>query len=672
MAYLQPWMLWVLPAVLLPIIIHLLNRLRYKTVHWAAMLFLLKANRAATRRAKIRQMLLLACRCLVLLFLIWAMARPLTGGWIGAAAGGAPEAVLILLDRSASMEARGGQGESKRAHALTLLGQAAKQNAGSRFILLENVLRQPLDIADGSTLATMQMAEATDTAADVPAMFRAALDYLVKNKPGSAELWIASDLQAQNWRPDSAEWQDIAARFAGLPQSVRVRILDLSTPPAGNLAIAVKSAELRVRDAKAGKGQLSLALEIKADSERKGALPLLLTRDGAKSQIDLTPSGAVHRQSLKLDVPRIEPGWGKVELPADANAADNAAYFASTPPVPLRTVVVGAGAGPQRARFAAAPDKTRADRTADLLPPERAESIPWKETALLIWAAPAPSEPVAKALQSWVESGGVLLGLPPGGEAAGGPLDVKWNAVETAPKDAPFRVTSWDDLDGPLARTESGSPLPLARMDVTRRQVPEAGDTAHVGGTFADGRAFFISKQVGAGRVFACAALPDVEWGTFGEGFVLLPMVQRLVTLGGQRLAPPVMATAGEWQPPDAQETWSAIETDRRRDWRWHAGVYQNSANRVALNRPEIEDSPEIAEAARLPEMLRGVQLTVMAGALELKADRLQSEIWPAMIILTMLFMCLEMALATSKAMLPMKAPVKPAAPKREPAEVGV
>jgi hypothetical protein len=78
MSYLQPWMLWVLPAALLPIVIHLLNRLRYKTVPWAAMIFLLKANRAATRRAKIRQYLLLACRVLVLLFLIWAMSRPLT------------------------------------------------------------------------------------------------------------------------------------------------------------------------------------------------------------------------------------------------------------------------------------------------------------------------------------------------------------------------------------------------------------------------------------------------------------------------------------------------------------------------------------------------------------------------------------------------------------------
>ncbi len=674
MAYLQPWMLWVLPAVLLPIVIHLLNRLRYKTVPWAAMLFLLKANRAATRRAKIRQYLLLLFRCLVLLFLIWAMARPLIGGWLGAAAGGAPEAVLILLDRSASMETRGGEHGSKRTHAHALLAQAAKQSDGSRFVLIENVLRQPLEIADAATLATMQMAEPTDTAADLPAMFRAALDYLTKNKPGSAELWVASDLQASNWRPESAEWEDIAARFAGLPRSLSVRILDLSSPPGQNLSVAVKAADLRVRDPKTGQAQLSLALELKADAARQGALPLLLTRDGAKSQIDLTLNAAVQRQNFKFDLPKTAPGWGKVELPADENPADNTAYFAYAPPVPLRAVIVGDGAATARLRFASAPDPNRTDRTADVLPAARAENIAWKETALIVWAAPAPGEVVARSLQSWIDGGGVLLSLPPGGEAASGPLGLAWSAAEDAPKEAPFRVTAWDDLDGPLARTDSGTALPLAQLVVARRQVPNAGETAHAVAAFADGRAFLLSRQVGAGRAFACATLPEVEWSNLGDGFVLLPMMQRLLRLGGQRLAPPVMGVAGVWQPDDAQAAWSAVETDRRRDWRWHAGVYQSGAQRVALNRPDIEDAPEIVPAERLPELLRGVKLNVMTGALELQADRLQSEIWPAMIVLTMLFMCAEMALATSKAMLPMKPAAKSSASppgRRATAEVG-
>jgi hypothetical protein len=674
MAYLQPWMLWVLPAMLLPIIIHLLNRLRYKTVHWAAMIFLLKANRAATRRAKIRQYILLALRCLVLLFLIWAMARPLIGGWIGSAAGGAPEAIVMLLDRSASMEAHGGEGQqSKRAHALELLTQAAKQSPGSHFVLIENVLRQPLEIAAAPTLGTMQMCEATDTAADLPAMFRAALEYLAKNKPGSAEVWVASDLQASNWRPDSAEWQDIAARFNGLTQGVRVRVLDLSSAPGNNISLSLKSAELRVRDEKTGKSQLSLSLELKAETARKGTLPLLFTRDGAKSQVDVAFNAATQRQNLKFDLPKADPGWGKLELPADDNPNDNTAYFAYAPPVPLHAVIVAEGAAAQRLRLATAPDKTRTDRTAEIVPAARANTISWKDTALVIWAAPAPAELVAKSLQTWAEGGGILLCLPPGGEETAGPLGIAWAAPEEALKTAPHRVAAWDDLDGPLARTDNGAPLAVAKLEIAKRQVPHGNDTDHISAAFTDGRPFLLTHKAGAGQVFACATLPEIGWSNLGDGFVLLPMVQRLLANGGKRLAPPTVATAGEWQPADAQETWTAVETDRRRDWRWHAGVYRNGAHLIALNRPESEDAPEVVERARLPELLHGVKVTVMAGALELKADQLQSEIWPAMIVLTMLFMCAEMALATSKAMLPArpapKAAVRPPA-RQEHAEV--
>ncbi|MEO6784911.1 MAG: hypothetical protein ABI318_02155, partial [Chthoniobacteraceae bacterium] len=108
---------------------------------------------------------------------------------------------------------------------------------------------------------------------------------------------------------------------------------------------------------------------------------------------------------------------------------------------------------------------------------------------------------------------------------------------------------------------------------------------------------------------------------------------------------------------------WAPVETDRRRDPRWNAGVYRNGAQLIALNRPDSEDMPELTDAARLPELFKGAKLTVMAGALELKADRLMSEIWPAMIIAAMLFMCFEMLLATSRAMLPvkLKPKVKPA-----------
>src|SRR4051812_23642341 len=48
-----------------PILIHLINRMRFKRIRWAAMEFLLKAQKRNRRRLIIEQLLLLALRCLL-------------------------------------------------------------------------------------------------------------------------------------------------------------------------------------------------------------------------------------------------------------------------------------------------------------------------------------------------------------------------------------------------------------------------------------------------------------------------------------------------------------------------------------------------------------------------------------------------------------------------------
>src|SRR3978361_2390360 len=62
----------------LPILIHILNRRRYRTVEWAARDFLLRAMRKNRKRLRFEQWLLLATRCLVLALLGFALARPLS------------------------------------------------------------------------------------------------------------------------------------------------------------------------------------------------------------------------------------------------------------------------------------------------------------------------------------------------------------------------------------------------------------------------------------------------------------------------------------------------------------------------------------------------------------------------------------------------------------------
>src|SRR5436190_19978525 len=61
----------------IPVIIHILNRRRYRTVQWAAMEFLLRAMKKNRRRLRFEHWLLLAIRCCVLGLLGLALARPM-------------------------------------------------------------------------------------------------------------------------------------------------------------------------------------------------------------------------------------------------------------------------------------------------------------------------------------------------------------------------------------------------------------------------------------------------------------------------------------------------------------------------------------------------------------------------------------------------------------------
>ena len=106
MNFLQPMMLAALPLVALPIIIHLINQRRYQTIRWAAMIFLLAANKMSRGYAKLRQFLILLFRIFAVLMLVLFLSRPLAGGWLGWALSSAPDVILILLDRSASMGMR--------------------------------------------------------------------------------------------------------------------------------------------------------------------------------------------------------------------------------------------------------------------------------------------------------------------------------------------------------------------------------------------------------------------------------------------------------------------------------------------------------------------------------------------------------------------------------------
>lgn len=99
-------------TTLLPLIIHLINRRRYRRVPWAAMAFLVAAGRTATKRIHVQQWLLLLVRMAVVLLLGLAVARPYLP--LVPLAALAPRQTLrvLIVDNSCSMNAVDAQGQT--------------------------------------------------------------------------------------------------------------------------------------------------------------------------------------------------------------------------------------------------------------------------------------------------------------------------------------------------------------------------------------------------------------------------------------------------------------------------------------------------------------------------------------------------------------------------------
>ncbi len=104
MTFLRPEFLYLTPLLAVPVLIHLLNRIRYRVVRWAAIDFLLSSERRAVRRARLRQILLMVLRTLLLAAAVLVLAQPVFRGSLGALLGGSSQ-VAVAIDSSASMSA---------------------------------------------------------------------------------------------------------------------------------------------------------------------------------------------------------------------------------------------------------------------------------------------------------------------------------------------------------------------------------------------------------------------------------------------------------------------------------------------------------------------------------------------------------------------------------------
>ena len=104
MSFLNPLLALGAAAFLVPLIIHILNRSRFRTIDWGAMHLLDSVIKVNHKRLRIEQLILLLVRCAIPILLALCLARPVLTG-ASTMEGDAPVSLVILLDNSYSMDA---------------------------------------------------------------------------------------------------------------------------------------------------------------------------------------------------------------------------------------------------------------------------------------------------------------------------------------------------------------------------------------------------------------------------------------------------------------------------------------------------------------------------------------------------------------------------------------
>lgn len=122
--------------LLIPIIIHLFNFRRYKTLYFSSLLFVRQVNEETKSTQKLKHLLILICRLLAFSALIFAFAQPYKPV-TEKNAGGYPF-IGIYIDNSFSMSMKGSEGEllsMAKEKARTLIQKASPD---TRFMLVTN------------------------------------------------------------------------------------------------------------------------------------------------------------------------------------------------------------------------------------------------------------------------------------------------------------------------------------------------------------------------------------------------------------------------------------------------------------------------------------------------------------------------------------------------------
>ena len=537
MGFLTPLFLIGLAGLAIPVLIHLTRQEKGKPLRFPSLMFLRRIPFEETSKRRIRHWALLAIRLAALALLVAAFARPFVrGGALASVGGPGPEEVVILLDRSYSMELRD-HWQQAVARAGEVAAALRPQDRVSLVTFSETPHLVHRSISDPARIAaTLDTLRTGSLATRIGPAVKVARSTLAASELPRRRVVVISDFQRAGWRPDPD---------ATLPAEVTVEAIAIGEASAANLALS----DLGLRRESAGARErviVSARLVNTGGAATTTEVTLAVDETGIGTASVTVPAGGavpVAFDPFTLTHP-FTRGEVRVAEPSGTGLSeDNTLHFVASPGGDLQVLIVdplGQGDSNLYLRGALGIAEGAGFAPRILRGAPGVSQLAGADVVVLN-GAPFPGGNAGDRLRTFVENGGGLLFVL--GERSTAPsvhADFLPATIGPVTEAAAERRLGFVDYDHAVFEAFLGPRSgDFSRAAVYRTRRLDLTD-GRVIARFDDGSPALVEGRRGKGRVLVWATGLDRFWNDLPLQPVYLPFVHRMTRfVGGRGEVPP-------------------------------------------------------------------------------------------------------------------------------------
>lgn len=542
MTFLNPLVLFGLIGAAIPLIIHLLNLRKLRTVEFSTLTFLKELQQTKIRRLKLKQILLLIIRTLMVILIVLTFSRPaLRGTILGGIGAHSLSTVVIILDDSFSMMPQDDEGElfkQSKESALKIL-DLLKEGDEAYLIKLSNPESSELlpsnDIAMVKT--AIRESHISQIRNPVEPALRLSSKILSQSKNANKEIYIISDFQKTLFDHPYKSLNQNASFFA---DGTKFFLIEVGKKEFQNVGIDSVMVQTKIFEK-------NKPVNIRAIIKNYGGIELKnivasLYFDGvrvAQSSLDLNAMGTV---SANFSAIPKRTGFlkGYVELETDALELDNRKYFTIDIPEKIRILFIS---NPDESRFVKLALTATAAENSNLLfeineyLPSRFPVVDLKKADVLIISNFTNiSQPDVQRIKTFVEQGnGLIIFAPENSQLQ------NFNGLLTAlnipivegigTANFTFKELDFDHpvFEGIFDKDKKEKDQRIDSPEIYTFAKRQTGKAGHPIISMSNGNPFLTEHKFVNGTVLLYSISPQLSWSNFPLKGIFAPLVYRSV-----------------------------------------------------------------------------------------------------------------------------------------------